>query len=492
MLKKSLLEIKNKFKEKPVNFLIRYFFGFLFLIGVVLLSYYVGYKINKYSENLRSILPNLYRRVFFWLFNYALTLLFPLTILSSSISLIGVMFKEKSLSFLLRLPLRDFYFFYYIYLKAFFLSNSYIYIIFIPIIWGIGNFYSSVLFFIPLTFYLIFSFSISFILTILLSFLFKVSNLHKFFSFSLALFSITILIFFRLSFPQEYFASPYLFFISFKEPKAFIFKLFSPISNSFCNILLYKKIGFSSLFWIFPVLLSILSFIFFKIFYLKAYSKSYSSKEGKKGIRFSKIIFKSMTLNLILKEWLSITRTPLRLTQTALMVSLIFLYFFNFQLVPLKNEPIMVKLYKGLHIFLLSFILSALGLRFSYPSISLEGKSFNLFKAFPFQIKKIVFAKGLSYFLPFFFLSLILNLSAFYSINFSLNEKIFFTFYGIFFSLFSSFGGVLFGSIHPNFKNSNPLQIGFSAEGLSYFFFSLLLSLIFTVYYIRDFLRLFL
>ncbi|MEJ5166385.1 MAG: hypothetical protein WHV67_05085 [Thermoanaerobaculia bacterium] len=469
----------------------RIFAGFLFASGVIFLSYFWGLKFKKYSEGIKLFLPGIYKSGLVWIFNYGLTILFPFSFLSSSISQISIFFKDKSLKLYRTFPLSDFNFFLPRAFKTFIISNGYIYFLIIPFIYGMSNFKSAFLSLFLLTIYLGLSFLLGMTFTFFLSYFFKISNLYKLFSFFFALLTIFVLFLFRTSIPKEFFSNPYLFFLQFQEPENTFYTLFLPLSNNFYNLIFENKFKILNFYLFSIVILFLISFMVFKILYSRAYSKSFSSKEGKKGIRFSKILRKYIFLNLLIKEWLSILRTPLRLTQTALMVSLIFLYFFNFQLLPFKEEPLMENVYKGLHLFLFSFILSALGLRFSFPSISLEGRSFYFFKIIPLSYEKFFFAKGFSYFLPFFLLSLIFNLTAFLNLPFNLNEKIFFLFYGFIFSLITSFGGVLSGSLNPQFKNPNPLQIGFSAEGLFYFFSCFLFSIFFTFYYIKDLLKLF-
>lgn len=490
-LLKTIWEIKNKFKERPINTILRIFIGFLFASGIFLLSYYCGFKFNKYSEGLRLFLPNIYKKGVLWIFNYAFAILFPFTILSSSISIISVFFKDKSLKLYLTLPINDPEFFLKRGIKTFLISNGYIYFLIIPFIFGMSNVYSGFISFLPLTIYLILSFLLSFILTVFLSYFFNVSNLYKLFSFFFAFLTIFILLVFRVSMPKTFISNPYLFFIQFEEPEGFFYNIFRPLSMTFYNLINKGKLSLSFYYLFALILLFFISYLFFKFLYHSAYTKSFSSKEGKEGIKNSKILKKNIFTNLLIKEWLSISRTPLRLTQTALMLSLVFLYFFNFQMVPLKDEPVMLNIYKGLHIFLLSFILSALGLRFCFPSISLEGRSFYIFKTIPLKYKSYFFSKGFAYFLPFFLLSIILNFTAFLNIPFSTKEKILFLIYGLFFSILTSFVAVFFGSIKPQFNNPNPLQIGFSSEGLFYFFICLLISILSTFYYFKDLLNLF-
>lgn len=491
ILKKNIWELKNNFKKKPLNFILRIFVGLIFAFGIFILSYYCGYKFKKYSEGLRLILPNLYKNGILWIFNYAFSVLFPLTLLSSSISIISVFYKDKSLKIYLSLPIEDYEFFLLRSFKAFFISNGYIYFLIIPFVFGMSNIYTGIVSIIPLSIYLFLSFLSSMILTLLMSYFFKVSNLYKFFSFSFAIFTIIILLLFRVSIPKNFFSNPYLFFMYFKETESFFYSIFNSLSLTFYKLISGEKFFISIYYILSFLLLFAFSYFIFKLLYKKAYSRSFSAKEGRKGAIKPKIFKRNIFISLIFKEWLSIFRTPLRLTQTALMFSLIFLYFFNFQLAPLKEEPLMKTFYKGLHIFLLSFILSAFGLRFSFPSISLEGKSYYIFKALPLSRKKYLYAKSFSYFLPFLILSIILNLGAFLSFDFSLKEKMFFILYGLAFSFLTSFFAVFIGSFNPQFNNPNPLQIGFSSEGLFYFFICLIFSIISTIYYIKDFLKLF-
>ncbi len=491
MWKKSFWELKNRFKEKPLDFSLRVIVSLAFAFGIFFISYYSGNKFGKYSEGIRTLLPNLWKNGLLWILNYGLTLLFPFTILSSSISFLSIFFKDKSLNFYLQLPLKDFNYFMGRAFKTFVISNGYIYLIFLPFIWGLSNIKKSLLAIFPLTLYLLISFFIGTFLTLILSYFFKVSNLYKLFSTFFAIFVISLLIIFRISMPKNVFLDPTSFFFTIEKPEGFVNSLFFPLSLSFFEIIDLGLLKISKIYYFAFAIICIISIATFKRIYFIAYSKSFSSKEGLKATKKPQIIEKNYYLNIIFKEWLSILRTPLRLTQSILMLSLIFLYFFNFQMVPFREEPMMAKLYIALHFFLLSFILSALGLRFSFPSVSLEGKNFNIFKILPLNLKKVLFLKGLSYFLPFFLLSMVLNYGAFWGISFSLKDKIFSIFYGFFFSILASFFAVFSGFIKPNFKNPNPLQVGFSLEGLGYFFVCFLISIFVMLYYLRDFLKFF-
>ncbi len=491
MWKKSFWELKNRFKEKPLDFSLRVIVSLAFAFGIFYISYYSGNKFEKYSEGIRTLLPNLWKNGLLWILNYGLTLLFPFTILSSSISFLSIFYKDKSLSFYLQLPLKDFNYFIGRAFKTFVISNGYIYLIFLPFILGLSNFKKTLLAIFPLTLYLFLSFFMGIFLTLILSYFFKVSNLYKLFSTFFAIFVISLLIIFRISMPKNIFLYFTYFFFTIEKPEGFVNSLFFPLSLSFFKIIDLGFLKISKSYILAFTLIFLISLITFKKIYFIAYSKSFSSKEGLKVTKKPQIVEKNPYLNIIFKEWLSILRTPLRLTQSILMISLIFLYFFNFQVVPFKEEPMMAKLYVALHFFLLSFILSALGLRFSFPSVSLEGENFNIYKILPLNLKKVLILKGLSYFLPFFLLSIILNCGAFWGISFTIKDKIFSIFYGFFFSILSSFIAVHAGFIKPNFKNPNPLQVGFSLEGLGYFFICFLINVFVMVYYLRDFLNFF-
>lgn len=103
-------------------------------------------------------------------------------------------------------------------------------------------------------------------------------------------------------------------------------------------------------------------------------------------------------------------------TQLLLLCALIFVYIYNFSVLPLHKSPLRIDYLQSILAFLnlglTSFIISALGARFVYPSISIEGEGFWLIKSSPITISKFVIAKFVFYFLIFTFISLALVITS--------------------------------------------------------------------------------
>lgn len=113
------------------------------------------------------------------------------------------------------------------------------------------------------------------------------------------------------------------------------------------------------------------------------------------------------------KEITTFVRDPAIFSQIFMMTAIVFVYGYNLSILPLKDIP---SLYSGelndTLVFLngpfIGFIVASIGMRFVFPSISMEGRAFWAVKSSPVSPRKILFTKLFLYLLPMVMLGIIL------------------------------------------------------------------------------------
>jgi ABC-2 type transport system permease protein len=95
-------------------------------------------------------------------------------------------------------------------------------------------------------------------------------------------------------------------------------------------------------------------------------------------------------------------------SQMLLVVGLVFVYLFSIQRLPL-DSPELRSLISFLNIGTAGFVLAALGLRFTYPAVSIEGRSWWIVRSAPVDISTIMRQKLLFSLLPMTALALVLG-----------------------------------------------------------------------------------
>jgi len=155
-----------------------------------------------------------------------------------------------------------------------------------------------------------------------------------------------------------------------------------------------------------------------------------------------------------------------------LLTALIIVYLYNFSVLPLEKSPIksiyLQNALSFLNIGMAGFVISALAVRFVFPSISSEGKAFWIILSSPLSLKRFLWCKFFSYLIPLAVISEILIVYSNYLLRVGgfmmvlSSTTIFFMVFGIV-AL-----GVGFGSIYPNFEHENIAKIATSYGGFIY------------------------
>ena len=113
------------------------------------------------------------------------------------------------------------------------------------------------------------------------------------------------------------------------------------------------------------------------------------------------------------KEITIFLRDPAVFSQLFMMVAIIVIYAYNLKILPIKDVPTLFT--QGLNnslVFLngpfIGFIVASIGMRFVYPSVSMEGRAFWAVKSSPVSPKRVLLIKVLFYLLPMIILGMIL------------------------------------------------------------------------------------
>lgn len=167
------------------------------------------------------------------------------------------------------------------------------------------------------------------------------------------------------------------------------------------------------------------------------------------------------------KERTTFFRDVKHWSQILLIIGLVFVYLFSIQRLPLDSAELK-SLVSFLNVGTAGFVLAALGLRFTFPAISLEGKSWWVLRSAPINIGQVMREKLLFSAVPLLAISATLALMT----NWILAADRF--------TSWLSFGalitvglaicvmGVGFGALFPNFAVENIHQIESSVGGFVY------------------------
>jgi ABC-2 type transport system permease protein len=114
------------------------------------------------------------------------------------------------------------------------------------------------------------------------------------------------------------------------------------------------------------------------------------------------------------------------------------------------------------------FVVAAICLRFAYPSVSAEGKSFWLLQTAPISYRRLLVVKVLVYTAPLTLLALLLTVFA--DVLLHADAAVWaFTLLGACLLATTLVAlGVALGAFSPNFNAENPLQVGLSLGGFAY------------------------
>src|SRR4030042_1012877 len=217
--------------------------------------------------------------------------------------------------------------------------------------------------------------------------------------------------------------------------------------------------------------------------YLKGFSKSQEARRrlGTRGILDLAIDYIKRPLghdlaSVIEKDIRHFFRDNTQWSQLILLAALVVVYLYNFSVLPLERSPIRLEFLQDvisfLNLGLAGFVLSAISVRFIFPAISSEGKSFWIIQSSPISMERLLWGKFFIYIIPMLILGEILIIVT----NYMLNVTPFIMFLSsatMFLEVFAIVAmGIGFGAIYPKFKYENIAQVPTGFGGLMYMIFS--------------------
>ncbi len=172
------------------------------------------------------------------------------------------------------------------------------------------------------------------------------------------------------------------------------------------------------------------------------------------------------------KDRIAFFRDVKHWSQILLVMGLIFVYLYSIRRLPL-DSPDLRSMVSFMNVATAGFVLAALGLRFTYPAISLEGRSWWVLKAAPLGLGDVMRQKFLFSALPMTALALVLGLTT----NRILDADRFTSWLSIASLLVIAWAlcamGVGFGALFPMFNVENIHQVESSLGGFVYMAVSL-------------------
>lgn len=176
---------------------------------------------------------------------------------------------------------------------------------------------------------------------------------------------------------------------------------------------------------------------------------------------------------MIAKEVRTVSRDVAQWSQVFLMAALMFIYLYNVRMLPLGGDA-RATIVAYANLGMAGFVISAICMRFAYPSVSAEGKAFWLVQTAPVSYRHFLRVKVFVYALPLTLLALILTAVANAILNATLAVWIFTLIGASMLAITLVSLGVAMGAFTPDFAAENPLQVGLSLGGFAYMAVSLL------------------
>ena len=183
--------------------------------------------------------------------------------------------------------------------------------------------------------------------------------------------------------------------------------------------------------------------------------------------------FEAPVRAMIAKEVRTVTRDVAQWSQVFLMAALMFIYLYNVRMLPLGGDA-RATIVAYANLGMAGFVISAICMRFAYPSVSAEGKAFWLVQTAPISYRHFLRVKVFVYSAPLTLLALILTAVANVMLDATAVVWIFTMIGASLLAVTLVSLGVAMGAFAPDFAAENPLQVGLSLGGFAYMAVSLL------------------
>jgi ABC-2 type transport system permease protein len=236
---------------------------------------------------------------------------------------------------------------------------------------------------------------------------------------------------------------------------------------------------------------TILLFVFLVIIAKKYYRKSWllslemkffeNRQINDKKILFQrKSIFESQIEVIFKKEVLQFFRDPVQFFHFCVMI--IFMAIFTLSIIHIKLgkvSPFMYSTFYTVVYMFTAFLLASLAVRFVYPAISIEARSYWKIKSAPISLRKFFNIKYLIYLIPAIVLGTVLVLFSNWEHRQAYILMVYVTINVVFLSVTLITLNIATGCLFSNFNEHNPVKVA-STQGASLTFLLSLVYLVFT------------
>jgi ABC-2 type transport system permease protein len=217
-----------------------------------------------------------------------------------------------------------------------------------------------------------------------------------------------------------------------------------------------------------------------RLLYYRGWSRSYESREAKvKRTPLLEGLFDFLlrplhgsTKAMMIKDVKVFLRDTRQWSQLILLFALVVVYLFNFKALPLNKVPgisfYLENIISFLNVGLAGFVLSAVAVRFIYPAISLEGKSFWVIMSAPIELRRLIWSKFWTSLVPLLLLAeaLIVLSNTFLHVTQFMMIISTVTIFLITIAIVSI--GIGIGAVYPRFRVEDVAQIHSGFGGLIY------------------------
>lgn len=484
----KLTILKNSFnkyeKEKRLKLFLILFLSLLFALG----EYRFFYKIFVY---LREEVEILSKHLTVQLINILNLTFLSMLFFSNLTNAIYYYFVSEDLDLLLSFPIKRGRLIFYRYMENTFASSWMVVAATIPFFFAILHsfdlswhfIFTSIAIYIPY-FFLLSAFGS--LVTLLIVNFFPAKRAYQILWSISALFIATIFVIIRLIRPERLFKktseAEFINFLKSLETPDYPYLPSTWLTKAQAGLIFGNKQEFIFYFLLLIVLSLFVFFVFYVItinIYKNCYTRSKTSfrKKGGRTV-FLDILSYRLPLSpiyrqFILKDAKDILRDTGQWSQMLLLLGLIFVYLFSIKNLPIE-KAITVNMVAFLNTGILGFIMAALINRFVFPSFSVEGKVLWVLKSFPLNIKQVVFAKAVLYFIPLFFFGILLSFFSNYLLGVDFFVYIFTFLNVLVITVTLIMLALSLGLLFPKLKFNNVTEISFSYGGIIYMLLSMI------------------
>jgi ABC-2 type transport system permease protein len=195
-------------------------------------------------------------------------------------------------------------------------------------------------------------------------------------------------------------------------------------------------------------------------------------------VQWATRVFPSSLRVIVLKDLKTFFRDTGQWSQLFMLLALIVVYVYNFSVLPIGGSAMrtfyLQNIISFFNLALAGFVIAAIAVRFVFPAISLEGKTFWVLKSAPVQLRRLWWSKFWVGLLPLLLLGeLLVSVT-----NYFLNVSPFMMVLSAVTLFFLSFGlvalGMAVGVAYPNFTAEHSAKIAASFGGVLYMVLSVL------------------